>query len=240
MLSLLSVIVILCPHRCAACSMTDVTRGRSRTKRFVSTWVIAAPLSPEDQCNPFDLPVADIQRAKHVHRTKQRQGSAMRRAILACAICALLSACGSKGTAFAHDNDGGTTVTMGDTGNGPAMVAKVAAVSQTVAPSDLPVWAPVYPGATVSQVVDIAFHRGEGMPGGPHRQVVFMTSDPLAKVSAFYEQKIAATGVKPMMTSNQPDAAIWAMPAPGGQPDTISVGKSDGQTAIALTYEVKR
>ena len=120
------------------------------------------------------------------------------------------------------------------------MVAKVAAVGQTVAPSDLPAWAPVYPGATVSQVVDIAFHGGEGMPGGPHRQVVFMTSDPLAKVSAFYEQKIAATGVKPMMTSNQPDGTMWAMPASGGQPDTITVAKSDGRTAVALTYEVKR
>lgn len=164
----------------------------------------------------------------------------MRRTILACTMLALLSACGSKGTTFARDNDGGTTVTMGDTGGGPAMTAKVAAAGRTVAPSDLPVWAPIYPGSKVSQVVDIAFHGGEGMPGGPHRQAIFMTSDPLAKVSAFYDRQIAATGIKPMMTSNQPDAAMWAMPAPGGQPDTISVGKSDGQTAIAVTYEVRR
>ena len=164
----------------------------------------------------------------------------MRQALLACTMSALLAACGSNGTSFVHDNDGGTTVTMGDTGNGPAMVAKVAAAGQTVAPADLPVWAPIYPGAKVSQVTDIAFHGGNGLPGGPHKQVVFMTSDSIAQVSAFFERKIAATGVKPMMTSNQPDAAMWAMPAPGGQPDTISVGRSDGETGIALTYEVKR
>ncbi|WP_428334123.1 hypothetical protein [Novosphingobium sp.] len=155
-------------------------------------------------------------------------------------MCALISACGSNGTTIAHNTDGGTTVTMGDSGNGPAMVAKVAGPGQAVAPGDLPVWAPVYPGATVSQVTDIASHGGEGMPVGHHKQVIFLTSDPLAKVSAFYEQKIAATGVKPMMTSNQPDGSMWAMPAPGGQSDTITVAKSDGQTAIALTYGVKQ
>ena len=164
----------------------------------------------------------------------------MRTGIVACVVSALLAACGSNGTTIAHDQNGGATVTMGDTGNGPAMVAKLAAPGQTVAPNDLPSWAPVYPGAKVSQVVDIAFHGGAGMPGGPHRQVIFMTSDPIASVSAFYDQKIASTGVKPVMTSNQPDGAMWAMPAPGGQPDTMSVGKSDGLTAIALTYEVKR
>ncbi len=164
----------------------------------------------------------------------------MRRAILTGVSAALLSSCGSNGTTIAHDGNGGSTVTMGDTGHGPAMVAKVAAPDQTVAPSDLPAWAPVYPGATVSQVVDVAFNGAAGMPGGPRKQVVLMTADPIPKVMAFYDQRLAAAGVKPMMSSNTADGAMRAINTPSGQPDAITVGKADTETAVAISYAVKR
>lgn len=164
----------------------------------------------------------------------------MRQLVFISAAAAMLTACGSRGTTFTHDAGGGTTVTMGDTPGGPAMVAKVAGAGSTVAPADLPAWAPVYPGAKVSQVVDIAFNKAAGMPSGPHRQVVLMTADPVAKVMAFYDAKLAAAGVKPVMSSNAPDGAIRAVGTSSGQPDTISVGNANGQTGIGITYEVRQ
>ena len=79
-----------------------------------------------------------------------------------------------------------------------------------------------------------------GMPGGPHKQVVLTTDDPIAKVMAFYDQKLAAAGVKSMMRSDVPEGGMIAVKTPSGQPDTISVGKVESGTGIGITYAVKK
>ena len=90
-----------------------------------------------------------------------------------------LAACGSPNTTFTHNEKGGTTITTAG-GPGGTIVTNVAP-SLTPIPTDLPRWAPAYPGAKVAQVSNIA------LPGGLQKVVVLMTADARPKVMAFYD-----------------------------------------------------
>ena len=142
-----------------------------------------------------------------------------------------LAACGSPNATFTRNEKGETTVTTAG-GPGGTIVTNVAS-SLTPIPTDLPRWTPAYPGAKVAQVSNIA------LPGGSQKVVVLMTADARPKVMAFYDQKIAALGIKPMLSAEEADGSMRSVGAPGSQPESLTVGPAEGQTAISISYRAK-
>lgn len=148
-----------------------------------------------------------------------------------CGMLVALAACGSPNTTFTRNEKGETTVTTAG-GPGGTIVTNVAS-SLTPVPADLPRWAPAYPGAKVAQVSNIA------LAGGSQKVVVLMTADARPKVTAFYDQKIAALGIKPMLSAEDTEGSMRSVGAPDGQPDSLTVGPAEGQTAISISYRPK-
>lgn len=68
---------------------------------------------------------------------------------------------------------------------------------------DLPSFAPVYPGATVTTQMG---KPGEG--GVTGRLVVMESKDPVDKVAAFYDAKAKEAGITPSMFVNETDSAV--------------------------------
>ncbi len=163
----------------------------------------------------------------------------MQRSMILGLVVCLLGGCGSNGTTMARDSGGNATVTMA-LGQGGPVAMKATRYSDAKMPTDLPAWAPPYPGARLFQVVDVNFPAGQNMPTTPQKQVVLMTSDPVSKVMAFYDQKLSSLGIKPAMSSNTADGGMRIVSANGGQNNTMSVAREDGQTQIGLTYGVAR
>ena len=143
-----------------------------------------------------------------------------------------LAACGSPDATFTRNEKGETIVTTAS-GSGGTTVTNVAS-SLTPVPTDLPRWAPAYPGAKVAQVSNVA------LPGRPQKIVVLMTADARPKVMAFYDQKIAALGIKPMLSAEDTEGSMRSVQAADGQPDSLTVGQAEGQTAISISYRAKR
>ncbi len=139
-----------------------------------------------------------------------------------------LAACGTSNTSFTRNTKGETTVTT--TGTPAGTIVTNVASALTPVPTDLPRWAPAYPGARVAQVSNVP------MPGRPQKIVVLMTPDARAKVVAYYDQKIATLGIKPMLSAEEADGWMRSVAAPDGRPDSLTVGQADGQTAISISY----
>jgi hypothetical protein len=103
--------------------------------------------------------------------------------------CLLVAACKQEGGHAAADGGGTTTTTTN------AATAKL--------PSDFPEDLPVYPGAEIA-----SNKTGTAANGKPSRTVVLTTSDPVAKVRAFY----APGQVKKLtfhLGEGRPDNAFW-------------------------------
>ncbi len=70
--------------------------------------------------------------------------------------------------------------------------------------ASLPAFAPAYPGASVkTQLSGI-----ESEDSGKGQLVVFNTSDPVAKVAAFYDAQAKENGAKAAMVVNEADSAV--------------------------------
>ncbi|QYE33430.1 MULTISPECIES: hypothetical protein [Sphingosinicellaceae] len=145
-----------------------------------------------------------------------------------------LCACGSNGTTFSHDSNGNDTVTTSMGAGGPEM--KATRYANASVPADMPAWAPAYPGAKVIQVAGVDLPTGQSGPTGLQKQVLLMTSDPVATVTAFYDKKLAALGIVPTSSSNTAEANVRMVSPNQSHQSTLMVAKNDAQTSIVISY----
>ncbi len=163
-----------------------------------------------------------------------------------------LAACGSRdeksttivtgdGVAkITSKSDGGTETATFTSNNGASGATTVTSASNAAGmtpPADLPAWAPLYPGARV-----VAAMSGSGTNGGGTGKIVSIRSnDPVAKVAAFYDARLAAAGIKPAMATDQPDSVLRMIQSPKGGDEKgamLMIGKADdgNGSQITLTY----
>uniref|UniRef100_UPI0035C97784 hypothetical protein n=1 Tax=uncultured Sphingomonas sp. TaxID=158754 RepID=UPI0035C97784 len=154
---------------------------------------------------------------------------AVKRASPTIAVIMALSGCGSQSPAT-HGADRAIVIRSGDqdgtlTNDG---------VDRDVAPmpSDLPPWAPAFPGAKVAQVVV------QGGETTSLKSVVLTTRVNLKAVASFYDAKILAAGMTSMMAQDTPDSAVRMVESQFGARDMLMIGKSPTYTSITLSYSV--
>ena len=139
-----------------------------------------------------------------------------------------LAGCGQGGSKVDYHANGGQTVTIADPKNGD-LTAQLGATATM--PTDLPTWAPAYPGSTVV----ISQNQGPAGGRGLMENVMLQTSDDFAKVSAFYDRKLAQAGVKPMHAVQDAEVSTRMVETPSGIVG-IAVSKSDGGgSSISIT-----
>lgn len=144
-------------------------------------------------------------------------------AILLLSVAGLLSACGRDEPSVTVDKDGKTAY---HTSAGGAEV-QVAKEGESLDVADkLPSFAPIYPGASVK--TQLADASGKGANGG---MWVLETSDPVAKVAAFYDEQAKKAGVKPGVFVNEKDSAVRIFGNESG-----ATGKAEG-ALIAISYD---
>ncbi|WP_448659515.1 hypothetical protein ACPVPU_03365 [Sphingomonas sp. CJ99] len=129
-----------------------------------------------------------------------------RPAILATLI--LLAACGGEREQTVRDAETGEAVTIRTAGAGGGGIA---------APANLPAFAPIYPGATITAAVTGSAQEAKGM-------VSFTTGDTPDKVIAFYRERATAAGLVAQAEANMGGARILTMGRQG-----------DGEAALQLT-----
>jgi hypothetical protein len=95
--------------------------------------------------------------------------------------------------------DGGTSVV---TGAGGAVVEAADDGKSLPVPTDLPSFAPPYPGARLTTRI------GGAQMGDGGALLVFETNDPVATVSAYYDARAKDAGAKPSMVVTEADSAV--------------------------------
>ena len=119
--------------------------------------------------------------------------------------------------------DGATATVVTEGGNLAASSAKVAA--------SLPAHAPFYPGAKV-----VSTMTGSDGQGATAAMVVLETRDPMDRVTAFYDDKIAASGVKEQMKMDQAESATRILGETAGNGGTIIAINDGGDSrTISIT-----
>jgi hypothetical protein len=121
------------------------------------------------------------------------------------------------------------------TGTDGAVVESADDGSSLAAPTDLPVFAPAYPGARLTTRIS-----GNGGGEGRGTLLVFETPDAVDKVSAFYDAQARGAGTKASMVVTEVDSAVRLY---GGGPDgnargamvAISRRDEDGGSEIVIT-----
>jgi hypothetical protein len=101
-------------------------------------------------------------------------------------------------------------------------------------PSDLPRWAPAFPGAKVAQVVV------QGTAPAALKSVVLATRNDMKTVVSFYDAKIAAAGMRPAMVQDTADGAVRMVESPVGARDMLMIGRSENATSISVSYSTAR
>jgi hypothetical protein len=99
------------------------------------------------------------------------------------------------------------------------------------APADLPAYAAVYPGATVSSSVT-------GVGGSTSGMLTFTTPDAPEQVLGFYRQRAAAAGLTRVAETAQNKAQTFVASKPGSS-ETVNVTTAPdpaGGTFVQLTY----
>ena len=139
----------------------------------------------------------------------------------------ILASCGQPSSKVDYHVNGGQTVTINDPKNG-SVKAEMGASAKM--PTDLPAWAPAYPGSTVMMA-----QNQTGTPGGPLENVMLQSPDDLAKVSAFYDAKIAQAGVKLMHTASGPDVSTRMAETATGVVSVAVSKDDDGGSTISIT-----
>jgi hypothetical protein len=108
---------------------------------------------------------------------------------------------------------GGATVEVGPAG---AVVEEAADEKTLSLPTDLPAFAPAYPGARLTTRI-----QGNGIGDGKGALFVFETPDQVEKVSAYYDARAREAGARATVEVTEADSAVRIY---GGGAD----GKADG------------
>ncbi len=146
--------------------------------------------------------------------------------ILLAALC--LTSCGQRATTVDYHANGGQTITIADPKNGGVKAELGATASM---PTDLPAWVPQYPGSTIL----VAQVQSQAAGHGPLENVTMQTPDSLPKVSAFYDQKIAAAGVKPMHSVGDTEATTRMVETTSGIVSVGVVKNDEGGSLISVS-----
>lgn len=146
--------------------------------------------------------------------------------------CVALSGCGSQDSATLDGADG--TLDTRFSSHGRTSIFPSSDTSVIQMPSDLPAWAPAFPGSKAAQVIT------QGERGSAIKSVVLTTNADVKTVVAYYNEKIAATGMKTAMAQDTPDGAVRMIESSSGARDMLMIGRSDNSTSISLAYSVYR
>ena len=96
-----------------------------------------------------------------------------------------------------------------------------------------PAFAPLYPGATITQPATVAT-APDGSPGGI---VTFTTSGSPEEVIAFYKQHAEAAGLIQVAALNRGEArAYGAAKADGGLLNVVADPLAEGETSVQLSW----
>lgn len=140
----------------------------------------------------------------------------------------LLAACGRNEPNVVVHKDGTTAYHTGKEGAEVQVARDGESLDET---TDLPAFAPFYPGATVK--TRVANVSGEGAKGG---MWVLETTDPVEKVAAFYDEQAKKAGVKPGMFVNEKDSAVRIFGDGGKASGATASGKAEG-ALIAISHD---
>lgn len=154
------------------------------------------------------------------------------RSLLIILMSAALPSCGSQDPAKLDSADTPLDAQFSMHGRPPTSPSSDANVIQM--PSDLPIWAPAFPGSKAAQVIT------QGERGAALKSVVLTTNADVKTVVAYYNAKIAATGMATTMAQDTPDGAVRMIESSAGARDMIMIGRSDNLTSITLAYSVYR
>ncbi|TPE59088.1 hypothetical protein FJQ54_14940 [Sandaracinobacter neustonicus] len=144
-------------------------------------------------------------------------------AVMALGGALLLAACKDEPKAVVQ-TDGKTAFITSSDG---ATVESASAGESLELSTELPAFAPAYPGARVrTQLADAANSSKGGL-------VVFETADSIEKVAAFYDARAKEQGVKAVMVVNEPDSAVRMFAGKAG------AGKGGALVAISRSDEGK-
>lgn len=155
-------------------------------------------------------------------------------AILSLAVA--LTACGSHRTTTIQTSDGTATVTTSQDNKNVTVQTKegTTSIGQSVDAGKL--GAPVYPGAQANSqgAITSSTDKGTSVMAG------FKTSDPFAKVEAFYKQQLPAGSEKMNLTSNHSSMASFQL---GGSDasDQVAVqvtSSKPDETDILITHVI--
>jgi hypothetical protein len=113
------------------------------------------------------------------------------------AVCALVAACKDEPTIVVKA-DGATRIISA---SGREIVDTAGDGASLKAPTDLPAFAPAYPGARLATQI-------AGDDGDRGALLVFETSDPVEKVAAFYDMAARTSRARARMIVNEPDTAV--------------------------------
>jgi hypothetical protein len=131
-----------------------------------------------------------------------------------------------------------TTISFDDIKHGKISVSSDGPGGGTVeigGSAALPAWVPVYPGTKSENNVAVHGSGDDGHEGG---NVTFTTSDPPAKVLAFYQDKARELGMKVNLTSMGDGGGIVVASEEGeGRTLTAIVGAG---TSVNLSYSAKK
>ncbi len=137
-----------------------------------------------------------------------------------------LAGCGGSGeTTRTVTTDSGEQVTVAATTNSRALEAQTVEIAKR-----LPSFAPLYPGATVVATMDA---QGSG---GAGQMVTLESKDPLDKVLAFYDARIADAGGEASLRTQTADSATRAVRMPDGSGGMISVATDGKTTTIGIIH----
>lgn len=139
-----------------------------------------------------------------------------------------LSSCGQGGSKVDYHTNGGQTVTIADPKNGN-LTAQLGATATM--PTDLPAWAPAYPGSTVM----MSQKHSDAVGKSAMENVVLQTPDPFPTVGAFYDRKLAEAGVKPMHAVQDAEASTRMVATPSGIVGISVTKNDDGGSSISIT-----
>lgn len=136
----------------------------------------------------------------------------------------LLGACSNADEHIVTDPDSGESVTLRTAEDAEAGIAP---------PANLPAFAPVYPGATVTASMT-------GNADEPKGMVSFTTTDSADAVIAFYRDKAKSAGLAEQAEMNMGGTRVLAMGASGsseaGVQVTVSPMEGEDKRQITLVY----
>lgn len=154
----------------------------------------------------------------------------MKKALLKIAATLALSGCGSHHSAT-PDSTTSTIVTQSE--GQDSKPGHVSGTDVPSMPSDLPNWAPAFPGAKVAEVTV------QGDKRTPVKSVVLTTGENMETVVAFYDAQIAMAGMKPATVQDSPAGAVRIVESASGAKDMLTIGRAGQATSITLAYGIK-